>query len=358
MNNQWVRLLAYVTGLVNQELLLQNEYLVAENHILKAHLRPGFRLTDSERITLAEIGKRLGCKALQKVAHIAKSDTLLAWYRRLIAHKFNGSKQRRSAGRPRIHTELENLVVRLARENSDWGYDRIVGALANLGQLLSDQTVGNILRRHGIPPAPKRSQTTTWKEFIRRHMDVLSGTDFFTVEVLTWKGLVTYYVLFFLHLESRRVTIAGISAHPDQNWMQQIGRNATLEHWGYLHPCRYVLHDRDTKFSALFQDTLATVDVKCLALPRRSPNLNAFVERWVRSVRDECLSKLILFGESSLRRALTQFTEHYHRERNHQGKGNVLLFPDAGEFRPTCGQSIQCRERLGGLLKYYYPRVA
>ena len=155
-------------------------------------------------------------------------------------------------------------------------------------------------RRHGIPPAPKRSQTTTWKEFIRRHMDVLSGTDFFTVEVLTRKGLVTYYVLFFLHLESRQVTIAGITAHPDQNWMQQIGRNATLEHWGYLHRCHYVLHDRDTKFSALFQDTLAIVDVKCLALPRRSPNLNAFVERWVRSVRDECLSTLILFGESSL----------------------------------------------------------
>ena len=334
MNNQWVSLLAYVTGLVNQELLLQNEYLVAENHILKAHLRPGFRLTDSERITLAEIGKRLGRKALQKVAHIAKPDTLLAWYRRLIAHKFDGSKQRRSVGRPRIHTELENLVVRLARENSGWGYDRIVGALANLGHLLSDQTVGNILRRHEIPPAPKRSQTTTWKEFIRRHMDVLSGTDFFTVEVLTWKGLVTYYVLFFLHLESRRVTIAGISAHPDQNWMQQIGRNATLEHWGYLHPCRYVLHDRDTKFSALFQDTLATVDVKCLALPRRSPNLNAFVERWVRSVRDECLSKLILFGESSLRRALTQFTEHYHRERNHQGTGSVLTVPRCRRVPP------------------------
>ena len=331
---------------------------MAENHILKAHLRPGFRLTDSERIALAEIGKRLGRKALQKVAHIAKPDTLLAWYRRLIAHKFDGSKQRRSVGRPGIHTELENLVVRLACENSDWGYDRIVGALANLGHLLSDQAV----RQHSAPSRnstrPQAKSDNYLKEFIRRHMDVLSGTDSFTVEVLTWKGLVTYYVLFFLHLESRRVTIAGISAHPDQNWMQQIGRNATLEHWGYLHPCRYVLHDRDTKFSALFQDTLATADVKCLAVPRWNPNLNAFVERWVRSVRDECLSKLILFGESSLRRALTQFTEHYHRERNHQGKRNVLLFPDAGEFRPTCEQSIQCRERLGGLLKYYDPSVA
>ena len=311
MDNQWVRLLAYVTGLVNQELLLQNEYLMAENRILKAHVQPRYRLTDSQRATLAEIAKRLGRKALQKVANIAKPDTLFAWYRRLVAHKFDGSKQRRAVGRPRIDPELENLVVRLARENSGWGYDRIVGALANLGYPLSDQTVGNILRRHGIPPAAKRSQTTTWKEFIRRHMDVLSGADFFTVEVLTWRGLVTYYVLFFLHLESRQVTVAGITAHPDHNWMQQIARNATMEHWGCLHHSRYVLHDRDTKFCALFRDTLATADVKCLALPRRSPNLNAFAERWIRSVRDECLGKLILFGESSLRRALTQFTEDY-----------------------------------------------
>ncbi len=141
-------------------------------------------------------------------------------------------------------------------------------------------------------------------------------------------------------LDSRRVTIAGITAHPDQSWMQQMARNATLEHWGYLNPCRYVLHDRDKKFCASFRDTLATANVKCLALPRRSPNLNAFAERWVRSVRDECLGKLILFGESSLRRALTQFTEHYHSERNHQGKGNVLLFPGVEEFRQTSGPSI------------------
>jgi len=189
-------------------------------------------------------------------------------------------------------------------------------------------------------------------------MDILSGADFFTVEVLTWRRLVTYYVLFFIHLDSRRVTLAGITAHPDQSWMQQMARNATLEHWGYLNPCRYVLHDRDKKFCASFRDTLATANVKCLMLPRRSPNLNAFAERWVRSVRDECLGKLILLGESSLRRALTQFTEHYHSERNHQGKGNVLLFPGVEEFRQTCGPSIRCRERLGGLLKYYYPRVA
>ena len=205
---------------------------------------------DSERATLAEIGKRLGRKGLQQVARIAKPDTILGWYRKLVAAQFDGSKQRRSPGRPRISSEIEDLVIRLARDNPGWGYDRIVGALANLGHQVSDQTVGNILRRHGIEPVPERSKTTTWKEFIRRHMDVLAGTDFFTVEVLTWRGLVTYYVLFFIHLDSRRVSIAGITDHPDARWMRQIGRNATFDQLGYLNNGRYVLHDRDAKFCA------------------------------------------------------------------------------------------------------------
>jgi hypothetical protein len=127
----------------------------------------------------------------------------------LIARKFDGSKGRTYPGRPRVEPEMEALVVRLARENAGWGYDRIVGALANLGLALSGQTVGNILRRHGVAPAPKWSQTTTWKDFLRRHMDILAGTDFFTVEVLTWRGLVTFYVLFFIHLDSQRVSIGG-----------------------------------------------------------------------------------------------------------------------------------------------------
>jgi len=249
-------------------------------------------------------------------------------------------------------------VVRLARENSGWGYDRIVGALANLGHQVSDQTVGNILRRHGIGPVPQRSKTTTWKDFIRRHTDVLAGIDFFTVEVLTWRGLVTYYVLFFIHLESRRVSIAGITDHPDACWMRQMACNATLEGMGDLSGCRYLLHDRDAKFCPEFCETLAAGGVKCLRLPPRSPNLNAFAERWVRSVKEECLSHLILFGERSLRKALTQFQKHYHSERNHQGKGNVLLFPRAEEIPRGRMSPIECRERLGGLLKYYHRRAA
>ena len=184
-------------------------------------------------------------------------------------------------------------------------------------------------------------------------MNVLVGADFFTVEVLTWRGLVTYYVLFFLHLGSRRVRVAGITRHPDQEWMEQIARSATQETWGYLHPCRYVLHDRDAKFCASFRSVLAAGGVKTVPLPARSPNLNAFAERWVRSAKQECLSKLILFGEGPLSRTLAEFSLHDHGERNHQGKANKLLFPETGDKPKQRGHTAECRQRLGGLLKFY-----
>jgi transposase InsO family protein len=353
-DNKWARLSAYVTGLVNQKLLLQNEYLAAENRILRAHLPARLRLSDPQRSTLAEIGKRLGRTALQQVACVAKPDTILAWYRRLIARKFDGSKHRSSPGRPRIASHVEALIVSIARENSGWGYDRIVGALANLGHAVSDQTVGNILRRYGIAPAPKRVHNTTWKDFIASHLAVLAGTDFFTVEVLTWRGLATYYVLFFIHLESRRVSLAGLTRHPTSEWMLQMARNTTDASSGFLHGQRYLLHDRDTKFCAAFQDVLRSSGIKPLALPPRSPNLNAFAERWVRSIKQERLSKLILFGEASLRRALSEFIDHYHHERNHQGKGNLLLIPSPVVAIAPGRRPVRCSQRLGGLLRFYW----
>ena len=339
----WARILAYISGTVDQELLLRNEYLAAENRILKAQLKTPLRLTDAERMTLAEIAHRLGRKALEDVANVVKPDTLLGWYRRLIARKFDGSKSRRYPGRPRIDAEIEQLVVRMAKENSDWGYDRIVGAMANLGYRLSDQTVGNILQRHGISPAPERTRATTWADFIRAHMSVLAGTDFFSVEVLTLRGLVTYYVLFFIRLESRRVEVAGITQHPNEAWMKQIARNVTMDEWGFLDGCRYLIHDRDTKFTDSFRAIVKTSQVDPLKLPARSPNLNAYAERWVKSVKDECLSKLILFGEKSLRRALCEYLIHFHTERNHQGKGNILLFPVSMKVENRIDGSINCK---------------
>src|SRR5215831_353482 len=198
----WKVLLAYITGSVDQELLLRNEYLVTENRLLRTQIKGRIRLSDGERETLAEIGKKLSKQALKEVASLVTPDTILTWHRKLVAQKFDGSQQRKAPGRPTIDQELEVLVVRMAQENRSWGYDRIVGALLNLGCTISDQTVGNILKRHGIAPAPERQTTTTWKEFIRTHMDVLVATDFFTAEVWTWCGLVTYYMLFFIHLAS------------------------------------------------------------------------------------------------------------------------------------------------------------
>ena len=353
----WVRILAYITGTVDQELLLRNEYLAAENRILRAQIKGRLLLSDAEKKTLADIGHRLGRKALEEVANTAKPDTILGWYRRLVARKFDGSKARRYPGRPRIEPELEDLVVQMAKENIDWGYDRIVGAMANLGYTLSDETVGNILRRNGIPPAPERKRTTTWTDFIRVHMSVLAGTDFFTVEVLTLRGLVTYYVLFFIHLESRRVEVAGITPHPNERWMKQIARNVTMDEWGFLGNCRYLIHDRDTKFTDSFRAIVKSSQVEPLKLPARSPNLNAYAERWVRSVKEEVLSKLILFGEASLRRVLREYLTHFHQERNHQGKDNVLLFPATSAKNRVDGP-VRCKERLGGLLNYYHREAA
>jgi hypothetical protein len=352
----WARMLAYATGTVDQELLARNEYLAAENRILKAQLPGRLKLSNGERAMLGEIGHRLGRKVLAEVATVARPDTILAWYRKLVAAKFDGSKARRGPGRPRVTREVEQLIVRMASENRDWGYDRIVGALANLGYVISDQTIGNILHRRGLSPAPERKRTTTWAAFIRTHLALLAGSDFFTAEVLTLRGLVTYYVLFFIHLASRRVDIAGITTQPDELWMKQIARNVTMEGCGALRDCRYLLHDRDTKYTQSFRAIILSGQVEPLVLPARSPNLNAYAERWVRAVKEECLSKVILFGERSLRRALSEYIEHFHAERNHQGKGNVLLFPRDKAVDPE--GPVQCRERLAGLLRYYHREAA
>jgi transposase InsO family protein len=353
----WKSLLAYITGSVDQHLLLRNEYLVTENRMLRRQLKGRVRLSDGERKALAELGQKLGKQALEEIATIVKPDTILAWHRRLVAQKFNGSTQHKAPGRPPIDPELEALVVRIGRENRSWGYDRIVGALANLGYTVSDQTVGNIFKRHGIPPASERKTTTTWREFTRTHLEVLVATDFFTAEVWTLGGLVTYYVLFFIHLSSRQVHVAGVTPHPNHAWMMQVARNVTMEQWGFLARGQYLIHDRDGKYCLAFQQIIDAAGVTRVPLPPRSPNLNAYAERWVRSVKEECLSRVVLFGEASLRYALAQYVEHFHHERNHQGKGNVLLFPTSSQDSKGEG-TIQCRERLGGLLKYYVREAA
>jgi len=214
----WKQLLTYSARSVNEELRLRNAYLAVENRILRHQLPGRVSLTDAERTTLAVLGQQLGKKALEEIATVAKPETILTWHRKLVAQPCDNTQPHPSIGRPHIDKELEDLVVRMARENRSWGYDRIVGALINLGYRISDQTVGNILKRHGIPPAPERKKTTTWREFIRIHMDVLIATDFFTMQVWRWFGLVRCF-LCFLPLSRRKGHEASIALLSNTRWM-------------------------------------------------------------------------------------------------------------------------------------------
>jgi putative transposase len=252
--------------------------------------------------------------------------------------------------------EVQALIVRMARENREWGYRRIQGALANLGYFYARSTVANILKKNGIEPAPVRSRRTTWKEFLRRHWEQIVATDFFTIDVWTPKGLQRFVVLFFLELSTRRVELAGIAAKPDGLWMTQIARNLTDGVDGFFIGKRYLIHDRDPLYTNEFLNMLGDVGVESVKLPRRSPNLNAYAERFVRTIKESCLDRMIWFGEDRLRRGISEFIFHYHFERNHQGLDNRLIIPKS-TTDATTGR-VRKRERLGGMLNYYFRDAA
>jgi putative transposase len=308
------------------------------------------RFTDDQRRRLAARAKKIGRRLLNQIATIVTPETLLAWHRRLIAKKYDGSANRRP-GRPRTAAEIATLVARMANENRSWGYRRIQGALSNLGHLLAFKTIANILKEQGIEPAPERSRKTTWKEFLTRHWEQIVASDFFTIEVWTPAGLKRFIILFFMQISTRRVEIGGIASKANGLWMTQIARNITDDVDGFLKGKRYLIHDRDPLYTREFLSMLADAGIESLKLPPRSPNLNAHAERFVRTVKEECLEQMILFGEDSLRDSIHQFLDHYHLERNHQGLDNRLIIPRKGKVN-TEGR-IERRERLGGLLNYY-----
>ncbi len=350
----WQLLLLILAGWINRQQQQVIDYLRTENQILKEKLgKRRILLTDDQRRRLAVKAKVLGRKLLTEVGTLVTPETLLRWHRLLVAKKWDSSQRRQhKLGRPQLAKEIQELVVRVAQENPTWGYDRIQGTLANLGHDLSDTSVGNILKGHGIEPAPARKRTTTWKTFLKAHWDVLAAVDFTTIEVWGMKGLVTVYVLFVMEVASRRVHFAGCTTSPAEAWMKQVARNLTAADDGFLQGKQYILMDRDSKFSLAFRTLLQEAGVESVLLPARSPNLNAHLERFHRSLKAECLECLIFFGEQSLRQAIFAFGEHYHRERNHQGLDNKLI--DADEMVGHISGEVECRQRLGGLLKYYY----
>ena len=265
----WQLFFLILSGWINRQ---QQEVIEFQNAQIQALLdkmgRKRILLTDDQRRVLAVKGKVLGRKAMMELTTIVTPDTILRWQRRLIGEKWNYSAHRGNApGRPPVPDEVTRLILRIAKENPTWGYDRIQGALANLGHRISDTTVGNILKANGIEPAPDRKHQTTWKTFLKAHWDVLGAIDFTTIEIWTKHGLVTYYLLFVMHVASRRVHFAGTAINPNEPWMKQIGRNLTDPFDGFLLGTGHLLMDRDTKYCESFREMLEREDTRCLRLP-------------------------------------------------------------------------------------------
>jgi transposase InsO family protein len=323
------------------------EYLREENRVLKARLHnQRLRLTDDERRRLAALGAPLGRRLLAQVATIVTPDTILRWHRQLIARKWTYPKRR--PGRPHVLPEIRHLVVRMATENPSWGYTRIQGALKNLGYRVARSTIATILKQEGIPPSNGRP--TSWQTFLRAHWGALVAADFFTTEVWTLRGLVTYYTLV-IELHSRRLHMVGSTPHPDEAVVLQIARHLTDGTDGALDGPRFLICARDRKWSSAVRHLLETSGVRVIRTPFRSPNCNAHAERCARSIKEERLKRVIPLGERHFRRTLAEFVVHYHRERNHQGLGNELIDGVGGQHPRG---RVWRRQRVGGLLSYYY----
>jgi transposase InsO family protein len=326
------------------------DYLKAENRMLRGRLPGRLILTDEERRQLARKAVAVGRRGLFQLNPIVTPDTLLRWHRELVARKWTYPPGRRP-GRPRTEAEIEALIVRMAAENPRWGYTRIQGALGNLDYRVGRSTIRRILLENGLEPSPERSRRTPWSVFLKAHWHALVATDFLTIEVWSWRGLVTHYVLFFIEVASRKVVIAGMTTNPNEGWMLQMARNQLDVATGFVGNGRVLLMDRDTKYSRRFRACLARDGVAVIRLPPRSPNLNAYAERFVRSVKEECLDRVVPIGPAMLRRALRDYVAHYHGERNHQGLANQLI-----EARPCTAAragTIRRSSRLGGMLNYY-----
>lgn len=346
-------LLATFAGWVGRQQTAVITYLIEENRVLREQLESDgkrLRFTDEQRRRLAAKGKPLGRKVLRQIAPIVTPETILAWHRRLIASRW--TYPRKGVGRPGVMKEIRELIVRMAEENPSWGYARIQGALKHLDHRVARSTIAKVLKEHGIRPSPERPMS--WRTFVRSHAHLIAAADFFTTEVWTVRGLVRYFTLFVIDIATRRVHIAGTTESPTSGWMEQMARNLTDCEEGFLAGERFLIIDRDAIFSPKFRSILRDSGVEILLTAYQAPNMNAYAERFVRSIKSECLDQVIFLGRDSLVRAIAEYAAHYHDERSHQGIGNVLV----NGAEPQSKGTVEVRERLGGLLKYYYREAA
>jgi putative transposase len=350
----WLTLVTCLAYCLDKELRKAIEYLKEQVRVLKEQQEEDKRilLSNHQRMRLAAKAKQLTRELLEQTTVLFTPETVLQWYRRLIAQEYDGSKNRKHPGRPKISQEITDLVIRFKEENPRWGYTRIRDYLVYLGHKIGETTVKNILLEHGYDPEPDLTRKTTWKEFLKSHWHVLAACDLFSIGLFVKGKLVRYMVFFAIHVATRKVEILGVDAQPNGPWMEQIARNVSGE-GGFLAGKKYLIHDRDPLYTDQFDGILKAAGVEAVRLPPRSPNLSPHMERFVRSVREECLDHLILSSQEQLRYVLSEYLAYYHHERIHQGLNKII------EPQHEGGQGeIICIERLGGLLKSYHRKAA
>lgn len=348
-------LLVFLLHMTQSILLRQIAYLKAENQILRSRCPKNVQTTPAERALLVRLGRPLG-NAIQEMLSLVHYKSFLRWLRE---EKIPSNKKtKRHPGRPPIPQNVEELILRFAKETS-WGYARIQGELKKLGITVAANTIKKIMIKNGFHPSPNRTKGD-WDLFIKRHIDTLWATDFFTKDVWTAFGKVTYYVLFFIHVGTRRVKISGITVQPNGPWVEQQARNFVYGLAEQGEKATYLIKDGDTKFTEKSDEIFKSEGIKVKRIPYRSPNLNAFAERYVQSVKQECLDQFIVFGESHLEYLLREYEDYYNSVRPHQGLGNrtigIVSMPSP-EGLPDPSE-IDCDSRLGGLLRHYHRRAA
>lgn len=322
-------------------LALRHELSVLRRQTGRPRLRP------ADRAFLAALTRLLPPERRRGLA--VTPQTLLRWHRDLIRRKWTYSS--RGPGRPPIEERIRELVLRLARENPRWGYPRIAGELGKLGITISASSVRRILLAAGLEPAPRRIGLS-WQQFLRRQAATILACDFLTVETLTLRR---YYVLFFIELATRRVHLAGVTRNPTGAWTAQQARNlAIADKLGTVH---YLIHDRDSKFSGAFDQVFRSEGISVIHTPVRAPRANAYAERFVRTIRNECLDWLLIIGRRHLEHTLRIYFSHYNAERPHRA---LELKPPAPDDRlsTTPTQAIHRRDLLGGLIHEYHPTAA
>ena len=341
-----------VMGVAKSDKDLEIIILRQQVRILQRKVKTPPRLSDPEKVVLATLTDKYSQftedarQHLHQVMLIFKPDTVLRWHRELVRRKWT-FKRKAKPGRPGISSELEALIVRLAKENPRWGYDKIQGELLKLGHNLSASSVRNILKRHRITPASERS-SGSWRSFLGHYKDQILACDFFTVETIWLK---TIYVLFFIDLGTRRVHLAGCTTNPDTTWVTQQARQLVWNLKDYSQDMAFLIHDNDKKFPSSFDILFSSEGIEIVHTPYQASRANAFAERWVRSVREECLDPLLILNESHLRRVLKEYGEYYNHARPHQGIDQ--RFPVSGPVRSINGP-VRRLDVLGGVIHDYY----